>query len=97
MAVEKEETGRRPAAVAIEVETDRNPAVVDDRSLAEHNHHEAGVLLVPAGEAEFMHRPWPHRVNNLPSALDSSRRSIARRRSVVRTLADNPQSPLVRP
>ena len=74
-----------------------NPAVVENHSLVEHNHHGTGMRRSPVGEAEFMHRPLPHRVNNLPSAVASSRRAIVRHRSAVRTLANSPESKLVRP
>ena len=91
----KVEVDPRLAEVAIEVETSLNPAVVEDRSLAEHNHHAVEVLPNLEDVAGSMHRQWPHRVNNLQSAV-GSHRAIGRLRSASRILADSPESQLLR-
>ena len=84
---------------AEEVERDLSPAVVEDRNLAllpEYNHHGVEMLLNLVPEAESMRLQLPHRVNNLPSAVDNSHRAIARHRSAVRILAGSRESQLLR-
>ncbi len=82
------------------VETNLSPAVVEDRNLAllpEHNHHGAGMLRTPVGEAEFMRLPLRHRVNNPQNVVDNNRRAIALHRSAVRILAGSRESQHLRP